>query len=249
MGSREDREKMPEDRETQIAGADEQGSEVNRKPRAGSGLRLERGHIVRTALELVDRDGLDALSMRRLGAELGVDPMAIYYHIPNKQALLEAIVEAVMSEIDLSVDNPAASPEERVLCAACAYRDVMLAHVNALPILLAHGPATPAAMRPVECLIGILRDAGLPPPEAFAGMQIIAAAVRGAVGMGLAPNDAVQRTAEHRFQSMLRLFQPTEFPYLLEALPYANNFFESGFDFGIRILVRGLLTQVRPKSS
>src|SRR5208337_4377183 len=96
MSSREDREMMPEETEAQNAGSDEQGSEVSHKPREGSGLPLERERIVQTALELVDRDGLDALSMRRLGAELGVDPMAIYYHIPNKQALLEAIVEAVM---------------------------------------------------------------------------------------------------------------------------------------------------------
>lgn len=133
-----------------------------RKKRPGSGSPLTREQIVRTALALVDRDGLKALSMRRLGAELGVDPMAVYYHIPNKEALLDAIVEAVMASMDLSSDDPAGSPEERVLNAAHIYLDVLLQHVNALPILLSHGPATPAALRPVELLIGILRDAGLP---------------------------------------------------------------------------------------
>ena len=145
---------------------------------------VERKLIVSTALAIVDRDGLKALSMRRLGDELGVDPMAVYYYLPNKQALLDAIVEAVMASIDLTVDDPAKPPEERILAAAHAYRDALLAHANALPILLAHGPVTPVAMRPVELLIGILRDAGLPPAEALAGMNVIAAAVRGAVGMG-----------------------------------------------------------------
>ena len=69
--------------------------------------------------------------------------MAVYYYLPNKQALLDAIVEAVMGSIDLSVDEPAKPPEERILAAARAYRDVLLAHANALPILLAHGPVTP----------------------------------------------------------------------------------------------------------
>ncbi len=64
--------------------------------------------------------------MRRLGAELGVDPMAVYYHVPNKQALLDAIVEAVMAGIDLSVDHPEDPAEERILAAARAYRDAML---------------------------------------------------------------------------------------------------------------------------
>src|SRR5208283_2245807 len=97
--------------------------------------------------------------------------------------LLDAIVEAVMASIDLSVDDPAKPPEERVLAAAHAYRDALLAHGNALPILLAHGPVTPAAMRPVELLTGILREAGLGAGEALAGMNVIAAAVRGFVGM------------------------------------------------------------------
>ncbi len=219
-------------------------SAPRRKRRVGPAEPLQREQIVRTALALVDRAGLKALSMRRLGAELGVDPMAVYYHLPNKQALLDAIVEAVMASIDLNIDNPAESPEKRILTAAQAYRDAMLAHANALPIVLGRGPATPAAMRPVERLIGILRDAGLPPAQAFAGMQLIAAAVRGAVGMGPAPEGAKPPGPE-QIEAMLRLFPPGEFPNLLEAMPYAAEFFESGFEYGIRALARGLIAEAR----
>jgi AcrR family transcriptional regulator len=233
---------MRESKKSDLSKARTESSGSGRQRREGSIAPLQRERIVSTALALVDRDGLKALSMRRLGAELGVDPMAVYYHIPNKQALLNAIVEAVMAGIDLSVDNPDYSPEKRIMGAARAYRDALLAHANAIPILLAHGPATPAAMRPVECLIGILRDAGLPPAEAFAGMQIIAAAVRGAVGMGPAPEDANQHAAE-QIAGMLRQFPPEEVPNLLEALPYATDFFEHGFDFGVRLLARGLLAK------
>jgi TetR/AcrR family tetracycline transcriptional repressor len=203
---------------------------------------LQRERIVGAALGLVDREGLKALSMRRLGAELGVDPMAVYYHIPNKQALLDAIVEAVMASIDLSVDDPAKPIEERILRAARAYRDALLAHANALPILLAHGPATPAALRPVELLIGILRDAGLPPAEAFAGMNLLAAAVRGAVG------SAAESSRPHRpeeVQATMRSFSGAEFPKLLEAAPFIGDFLERGFEFGIRAIARGLLAEPR----
>ena len=113
-------------------------------------MQLTRERIVSSALALVDREGLSALSMRRLGAELGVDPMAVYYYVPNKDALLDAIVEAVMGEIDLGIDDKSASPEDRIMCAARAYRDVMLAHANALPAVLSRGPRTPGAMRPVS---------------------------------------------------------------------------------------------------
>ncbi len=227
---------MPANKKTNLA--------ARGKRRQAKGAPLKREQIVRTALLLVDREGLKALSMRRLGAELGVDPMAVYYHVPNKQALLDAIVEAVMAGIDLSVDHPEDAPEQRILAAARAYRDAMLEHVNALPIVLARGPATPVAMRPVELLIGILRDAGLPPAQAFAGMQIIAAAVRGSVGMRLDPESASQPTPEQT-EAMLRLFPPSEFPNLLEAMPYASEFFERGFDFGVRVIARGLLAEAQ----
>ncbi|MGA2887464.1 MAG: TetR/AcrR family transcriptional regulator C-terminal domain-containing protein [Terracidiphilus sp.] len=216
---------------------------VRRKRREGPAEPLKREQIVATALALVDRDGLKALSMRRLGAELGVDPMAVYYHLPNKQALLDAIVEAVMAGIDLSADHAADPPEERIMVAARAYRDAMLAHANALPILLVHGPATPAAMRPVELLIGILRGAGLGPARALAGMNAIAAAVRGVVGM-LAP-DGSQPPMKEETEAMAQIFTPGEFPYLQEAAQYVGEFSDHGFEFGIRALARGLLAEVR----
>jgi AcrR family transcriptional regulator len=231
---------MPASKKTRRAVRNKPRAAARSKRREGPEEPLKREQIVSTALALVDRDGLKALSMRRLGAELGVDPMAVYYHIPNKQALLDAIVEAVMAGIDLSVDDPAKPPEERILCAARAYRDTMLAHVKALPILLAHGPATPAAMRPVERLIAILRDAGLPSAQAFAGMQVIAAMVRGAVGMGMAM-EATKPPHPEQIESTLRLLPPSEFPNLLESIPFAGKFFEHGFEFGVRALARGLL--------
>jgi AcrR family transcriptional regulator len=217
-------------------------SALRRKRRGGPDLPLERERIVSTALKIVDRGGLKALSMRKLGAELGVDPMAVYYHIPNKQALLDAIVEAVMAGIDLSVDHPGDRAEERILGAARVYRDALLAHANALPIVLARGPATPAALRPVERLIGILRDAGLPPAQAFAGMQLIAAAVRGAVGVAPAADGEKPHRPE-QIDAMMRALPPDEFPNLLEAMPFAEEFFSSGFDSGVRVIVRGLLAE------
>ena len=203
---------------------------------------MQRELIVSTALAIVDRDGLKALSMRRLGDELGVDPMAVYYYLPNKQALLDAIVEAVMASIDLSVDDPAKPPEERILAAAHAYRDALLAHANALPILLAHGPVTPVAMRPVELLIGILRDAGLPPAEALAGMNVIAAAVRGAVGMG-----PVHEPTKEELEAMWRALPADEFPRLAEAFASSGVSFGQIFDFGMRALTRGLLGEARSR--
>ena len=201
--------------------------------------QLTRERIVSAALALVDREGLSALSMRRLGAELGVDPMAIYYYVPNKEALLDAIVEAVMAEIDLRIDDKSASPEDRIMCAARAYRDVMLAHANALPAVLSRGPRTPGAMRPVELLIGILRDAGLSPTRAMAGMNAIAATVRGTVGM--IADDTGEPPTQAELDAMAADFPVEEFPCLREAAACGPDFMGADFDFGIRALARGLV--------
>jgi AcrR family transcriptional regulator len=194
--------------------------------RENPSIPLTREHIVRTALAIVDRDGVKALSMRRLGADLGVDPMAVYYHIPNKEALLDAIVEAVMSEIDLSVDVADAPPEERIMTAARVYLDVLLAHGNALPIMLSRGPSTPMAVRPVEYLVGVLRDAGLPPAQAIAGMNAIAAAVRGLAA--IVPTDPGGPP-------------PAEAVVDLGEAPLCGLDFLRDFEFGVRALAKGLL--------
>ncbi len=76
----------------------EKGGERNRggRPRAGQ-EQLSRGRILEAALRLVDEEGMGALSMRRLGAELGVNPMSIYHHLPGKDAVISGLVELVFS--------------------------------------------------------------------------------------------------------------------------------------------------------
>jgi len=249
MNRAKQRKSAPQGRKNRAASCRRPAPQLATRPssrnrRQGSATPLQRAQIVATALRIVDRHGLKALSMRRLGAELGVDPMAVYYHLPNKQALLDAIVEAVMGSIDLSVDDPSKPTEDRILAAARAYRDVLLAHVNALPILLAHGPVTPGAMRPVERLVGILRDAGLPPAEALMGMNVIAGAVRGAVGMG-----PTHELSKEEFEAMWRMLPAAEFPLLAEGLSTSRRSFEEIFDFGIRAITRGLFARPAVKTA
>lgn len=172
--------------------------------------------------------------------------MAVYHYVPNKDALLDAIVEAVMADIDLTIDDPTSSPEERIMCAARAYRDVMLAHGNAIPIVLNRGPRTPAAMRPVELLIGILRDAGLSPKEAMAGMNAVAAAVRGIVAM-IASGEAAP-TSPKEMAALAEAFPLDEFPYLREAVMCSGEYEDEAFDFGVRALARGLVAGAEGRS-
>ena len=125
------------------------------------------------------------------------------------------------------------------MCAARAYRDAMLAHVNALPIVLSRGPRTPASMRPVELLIGILRDAGLSPSRAMAGMNALAATVRGTIGM--VADNAEAPTTPEELEALAAIYPADEFPHLREAALCPGDFLDEDFEFGIRALARGLL--------
>lgn len=211
---------------------------------------LSRESIVRAALKIVDSEGYRALSMRRLGAELNVDPMAVYYHIPNKSSLLDGVVEAVMGEIDLGLDDASRPAAERLAVALGAYREVLLAHPLAIQIVAFRPPRTPAALRPAEVLLRILRGAGFSPTDAMAAMHILAIFVRGYV-FWEAPH--LYRTATEgeeaeappkaaNAEELLDSLPPEEFPVFLQTAREARPVgFEAGFERGIKALIQGLL--------
>lgn len=207
------------------------------KPKPKPRKPLSRERIVDTAIALVDAEGLDALTMRRLGAELGMDPMAVYYYLPNKAALLDAVVEAVMAEIDLSVDDPSRPADERLVRAAQAYAEVLVRHRNAMPLLLVRGPATPTALAPVEVMVAILRSGGVPPEHAVAGMHVLTAAVRGYAA--IIANDMAD--PGHRdTEALVALASPDQFPYLSEAAAQPRQDTQAAFEFGLRAIAIGL---------
>ncbi len=204
---------------------------------------LSRERILAAALSIIDNEGFKALSMRRLGKELGVDPMSVYYHIPNKSALLDALVEAVMSSIDIKLDDPGRTSEERLLTAAYTYREALLAHPNLIQSAVCLAPRTPESLRPVEVLLRIFVDAGFSVDDAFSSMNVLASYVRGTVigevTESLMPND---ETAPADFSQLANQLPPEEFPTLVKVDMGLKCFEpEAIFDRGARALIRGLL--------
>src|SRR3954471_22746225 len=91
-------------------------------------MQLHRGDVVRGALTLLDSDGLDALTMRKLAAHLGVQAGALYWHFPNKQALLDAAAEGIVAKADFTLppapwDVQARTLAHQIRAALLAYRD------------------------------------------------------------------------------------------------------------------------------
>lgn len=150
-------------------------SKTRGRPVLDSAAALTREKIVKAAVQIVDEGGLAALSMRHLGAVLGVDPMAIYYHLPNKAALYDAIVEAVMADADPG-PGPASGhklpPIEQLRQMALSYRDALLAHPNALPVVATRPVRTPASLRPIERMLAVIASLGFTPQESIAFVDV-----------------------------------------------------------------------------
>ncbi|WP_055590694.1 TetR/AcrR family transcriptional regulator C-terminal domain-containing protein [Streptacidiphilus griseoplanus] len=126
---------------------------------------LNQERIVTAALALVDAEGLAALSTRRLAAELGVSGPSLYNHFPTKDALLDAVADTVLGEVDLGMLGREPWPDA-LRDWARSYRAALTAHPNLVPVL-AHGPGRRAsALRMADAVFGALVDAGWPRGEA-----------------------------------------------------------------------------------
>ena len=145
--------------------------------RSDAGMSTERQALTRhgmlvAALGIIDDEGVDALSMRRLGRVLGRDPMRLYRFADSKDDLLDGVVELVSQELQVPVGPPDAW--EKVLrTTAHTYRHLALVHPNVVPLLVTRPLATPLALRPpgtlrpLEALLELLTGAGFTPGAAL----------------------------------------------------------------------------------
>ena len=121
---------------------------------------LSREFIVQTALAVIDRDGIAGLSMRKLGTELGADPMAVYYYLPNKSALFAGVMEAVYSEIEIDDVARELPWREQVAIFMHRLRAAIRSHPNALPVLSTRPAYTGPMFRIGDYALGLLQEAG-----------------------------------------------------------------------------------------
>ena len=201
---------------------------------------LNRERVVTAALEIVDRDGVEGLTMRALGRELGVDPMAAYHHVPNKEAILDGVAEAVWAELELpaAIGGPWQS---RLADIARAIRTTLSRHPNALPIMAARPNLSTPGFRVVDHTLGILLESGLPGRDA---LEFVNAASEFLLGHALAETatplpqgDAVIAAA------IADSDQDHPLPHLRRALTetdLAEVTTDSIFEAGIQALIGGI---------
>jgi AcrR family transcriptional regulator len=119
---------------------------------------LSRARILDTAVELADRDGIEALSMRKLAVQLGVDPMSLYNHVRDKDDLLDGVVDVVVGEIEPSTDGTDWKTSLRATILAA--RRTLLRHPWAPAVIASRRDASPASLRYYDAILGILRRGG-----------------------------------------------------------------------------------------
>jgi TetR/AcrR family tetracycline transcriptional repressor len=211
----------------------------------GDRPRLTRATVVDRALALADKAGLDALTIRKLATELGVTPMALYWHFRGKEELLDGLAERVWSEMDLTVDR-AAPWTEQIRGLLESLLTVLRAH-PAAPELLLHSEKlhNESARNAAELTLDILRTAGFSPEDAsiaarstlWTGITLVMSEP------GIESLDDTERTElQRKKQVMLATQSLAKYPRLVEcAIPMtACDDPEEHYRFGVDLFVGGL---------
>lgn len=203
---------------------------ARRRPRA-EGLTIER--IVEEAIELVDVEGLDALTVRRLAARFDTGSATLYRHVASRDELLVLIVDHVLGEIDLGVGDGTARGQVEAL--ATELRRVLLRHPNLVPALPAAPLQGPNARRGSEVTLAALLAAGFPIEHSVAAYLVLLDYVLGSVFFDSAQLD---RHGEVHHGPLAVTGPSAVIADARDAVASINS--DDAFRFGLRAFVDGL---------
>lgn len=213
-------------------------------PRRANQPQLTEEQIVSAAMGLIDERGLEGCSMRQLGTELGMDPSSLYHYVASKAALYDLIVDEIIGGVDISVDDPSAGFEERVVIAGREYRRALLHHPRAVPLVAVRSLRTPVQLRVIEKLAQIFIDAGFSPAEAMVAVDICGKTILGMANMyaaELSQSEYRAREADRAGFDADR-FPPEQYPNLTRMFSESRGPApDIEFDVAMRAISKGLL--------
>jgi AcrR family transcriptional regulator len=219
--------------------ADEHEHEGNGR-RARRREPLSRARIVEAALRIMDEEGLDAVTMRRVGRELGVEAMSLYNHVADKEDILAGITQAVMAGFVYPPEDP--DWRETARRTARAWRQLLKAHPNVIT-LMSHQrkPMTSIeALRPMEHALEILGRAGLSPRESVRAFRAFGGYIQGFVLAEIANMFGGEQT-EVRPEDIARTLPLEELPTLAVHLEHLFRCdLDAEFEYGLDLMIRGL---------
>jgi TetR/AcrR family transcriptional regulator, tetracycline repressor protein len=196
---------------------------------------LDRRTILEAAVRFVDSEGLEALSMRKLGAELGVEAMSLYNHVPNKGSLLDGMVEVLLGELQIPPESE--GWENRVREAYRAFRRLAHEHPNVFPLLVVRPPDTMDGVWLVEEFLKTLGEAGFEPETALYAFRALSSYASGyamAEIRGFAMEPAGGRLGAARLPG-------DDFPHIHELDDRLRTVdHDAEFEFGLDLILAGL---------
>lgn len=203
---------------------------------------LTRERVLQAAIQRADQGGIEALSMRKLGQELGVEAMALYYHFANKDDLLDGMVDLVFREIGpppTGVDWKLAMRRR-----ALSVRDALARHRWAIGLMESRSHPGPANLQHHDAMIGCLREAGFSMAMAAHAYSVLDAYIYGfALTQMNLPFESTAEVAEVA-QSMLQPFAPGEYPnlvaFITEHAMQPGYDYRNEFEFGLDLILDGL---------
>jgi TetR/AcrR family tetracycline transcriptional repressor len=201
---------------------------------------LSRAVVLGEALALIDRDGLEQFSIRRLAERLGVTPMALYNHVNSKRDLLQAVAGQVVIEAQCRIRDG----DWRRVVHACfrSIRKACLAHPAAIPLVESADQLPASVFRPMEITLRALQAAGLGQEDAVRAYFLLMTFTLGQMKYQLKGwSRAVDRSAALQNGRI----SAEQFPAVAQATTGEHWNFEKFFEFGVSIILAGLDSRIR----
>ncbi|MGI5493604.1 TetR/AcrR family transcriptional regulator [Microtetraspora malaysiensis] len=204
---------------------------------------LSRGLVLEAAIRVADRGGVEAITMRRVAQELGVEAMSLYHHVPNKDAILDGVVDMVFAAIEL----PSAEFDDwrdAIRARASSARAVLSQHSWALGLMDSRRNPGPATLRHHDAVLGVLRRAGFTLPMAAHAVSLIDSYIGGFVLQEANLPVTTPGDVEEVAGGILEHLPADELPYLTEMIrdhalrpDYDHT---SEFSYGLDLILDGL---------
>ena len=201
--------------------------------------------VVEGALVLADSEGLEAVTIRRLAKELGVTPMALYWHFRSKGELLDGMAASIFEEVDLSVDA-SARWQEQLRALLGSMLGVLRAHPSSAILLSTRTASSEGSLRATEVALDILRRGGFSPAEATQiarhALSTVVNLVGGEPGVVARDESGEMVDARRRARIFLGSLPPERYPRLVEAaVPLSEGVDpDAYFAFGLELLLAGI---------
>jgi AcrR family transcriptional regulator len=209
------------------------------RPSAKPRVRLSRDRVLRVAVQIADKNGIESLTMRNLAQRLGVEAMTLYHYVANKEDILNDIVDLVVSEID--VPSEGGDWRAALRKSAISAHHVLLRHPWACSLMMSPARIGPARLRYMESLLGRLREAGFSAEMTHHAYHALDSHILGFTMWEVGYSTGIKELPDSG-ATLRRQMSLDEYPYLVEHMGQHGkpSRGDGEFGFGLDLILNGL---------